>query len=78
LFFRNFDVGSIELPITVRLECAKNIPYDLFLPIDKLKLFSCPRAFGMAQAFNKINGIIGSRLVVGRVLCLELCRGIFL
>lgn len=30
LFFRNLDVGSIELPIAVGLENAEDVPNDLF------------------------------------------------
>ena len=69
LFFRNLDVGSIELPIAVGLENAEDVPNDLFLPVDELERLSRPGAFGVAEAFDEHDGIIGSiRIIVGGFL----------
>ena len=44
---RDFHIGGVELPIAIGLECSKDVTNNLFLPIDKLKRFTGPRAFGM-------------------------------
>ena len=44
----DFDVGGVKLTVAVGLEYSEKISDDLFLPIKKLKLFTRPRAFGMA------------------------------
>ena len=69
LLFRNFDVGGIELPITVGLEDTEDVPNDLLLPVDKLEGLSRPGAFGVAQTFDEHDGIIRCvHIVVGSFL----------
>ena len=65
LFFRDFDIRSVELPIAVWFEDTENVPDDLLLPVDKLKGLSRPGALGVAEAFNKHDGVIRSvRIIV--------------
>ena len=65
LLFRDFDIRSVELPIAVWFEDTENVPDDLLLPVDKLKGLSRPGALGVAEAFNKHDGVIRSvRIIV--------------
>ncbi len=69
LFLGNLDVGGIELPITVGLDDAENVPDDLLLPVNKLEGFSSPGSFGMTKALDEHHGIIRCvHIVVGGFL----------
>ena len=78
LLLRNFDVCRIELPIAVRFEDTENVSNDLLLPVDKLEGLSRPGAFGVAQALDEHDGVIGSVRIVAGVLGSKLRRFIFL
>ena len=74
MFLGYLDVGSVELPIAVRLEDTKDVPDDLLLPVNQLEGFSRPGALGMAEALDEHDGIIRSvRIIVGSFLH-EPCR----
>ena len=77
-FLGDFDVGGIELSVAVGLECAEKVSDNLFLPIKKLKAFTRPGAFGVAEALDKVDRIVGCVFIVDGVLGFELGRGIFL
>ena len=69
MFLGYLDVGSVELPIAVRLDDTKDVPDDLLLPVNKLEGFSRPGALGMAEALDEHHGIIrGIHIVVGGFL----------
>lgn len=76
--FGDFDVGGVELSVTVGLERSEQISDDLFLPIKKLKAFTRPGAFCMAQALDEVDRIVGGIFIVNGVLGFELGRGVFL
>ena len=77
-FLGDFDVGGIELSVAVGLECAEKVSDDLFLPIKKLKAFTRPGAFCVAEALDKVDRIVGGIFVVDGIFGFELCRGVFL
>ena len=74
LLFRNLNVCRVELSVAVRFEDTENVSDDLLLPVDKLEGLSCPCAFGVTEAFDEHDGVIGSvRIIVGDFLH-EPCR----
>ena len=73
LFLWNFNVGGIELPITVWLEDAENVPDNLLLPVDEFERLSRPGAFGVAQALYEHHGIIRCVHIVVRGFLHEPC-----
>ena len=76
--FRYFYIRSCKLSVPVGFEGSEDISDDLLLPIDKLERFSGPRTFGVAQAFDKPDCIIGRGFIVMTIFSLELRRRIFL
>ena len=77
LFFGDFNVGGVELPIAVGLYGAEQVPDDLLLPVDELEGMARPGSLGVAQALDKGHSIIRQFLVVGRRFGLEFCRLVF-
>ena len=69
MLLRYFDVGGIELPITVWLQNTEDVPDDLLLPVDQLKGLTVPGAFGVtAELFDEAHRVIGGILIVVAVL----------
>ncbi|MPM44026.1 hypothetical protein SDC9_90704 [bioreactor metagenome] len=46
-FLWYFHIGGIKLSVAVGLDRSKDVTNNLFLPVDKLKGLTSPRAFGM-------------------------------
>lgn len=76
--FGDFDVSGVELSVAIRLERSEQVSDDLLLPIKKLKAFTRPGAFGVAQATDEVDRIVSGVLVIDGILSFELCRGVFL
>lgn len=60
----NLHIGHDKLPIAVRLQNAEEVSYNLFLPVNQLKRFAVPFAFGMFQKTDKGNGTVCRIFVV--------------
>ncbi len=74
----NLDVGGVELPISIGLDDTEQVADDSLLPGKQLEGLSSPNPLGVAEAFDEPNCTVGQGLVVGRFLCHEGCRGVFL
>ena len=59
LFFWNFNIGGIKLPVAVGFQCSENITDNLLLPVDELKRLTCPCAFGVGESLDKGNSVVG-------------------
>lgn len=73
-FFRDFHISSIKLSIAIRFQSAKDISYNLFLPVDELEWLTGPCTFGMAETFNKIDCVIRHLFAIGVVRSHKACR----
>ena len=78
LLLRNLHISRIKLPVSVGLHDPKQIPYDLLLPVNQLKILPVPFPLGMFQAPDKRHRQIGQLPIVGRTLPHEPGRLIFL
>ena len=73
LLLGNFDVCGIELAVAVGFQRSEDVADDLLLPVDEFKGLSCPGTFGVAQALNEHDRIVGGIFVIMRGLVHELC-----
>ena len=64
----NLYICSVELPVSVGLHDAKQISYNLFLPVQKLERFPGPGAFCVAELLDEHDCIVRSILIVVGIL----------
>ena len=64
---RNFHIGCRELSITVGFDGAEDVSDNALLPVNQLKRLTGPCAFGVAEAFYKIDCVIRQFFIVGGV-----------
>ena len=74
----DLNVGGVELPVSVGLDDAEDVPNDLLLPINQGERFPGPCALGVAETLDERDRVVGFRFIVDGVLRLELRRGVFL
>ena len=53
------NVGGVELPVSVGLDDAEDVPDDLLLPVDQREGLSGPCAFGVTEAPDERDGVVG-------------------
>ena len=71
LLLRYFHIGCIKLAVSVRLDNAEQVAYNLLLPVDQFKILAVPFALGMFQAGDKVHRQIGPFPVICGAICHE-------
>ena len=76
-FLGDFDVGGVELAVTVLFDHAEQVADDAFLPVNQLEGLSRPGAFGVAETLDEADGIVRQGFVVVGPLGHEGRGGVF-
>ena len=77
LFLGDFNIGHVELPVSIWLDHTEQIADDLLLPWEQMKGFVVPLALGMLEALDERHGHVRQLLVIARTCRHEGCRRIF-